>query len=395
MSDIKDRSKTFSIFVEKSLPKFVDEDHPDFVEFVKKYFEFLEQEYNSLDLIINYLIYNDVDYIMEDLKKYYKEIYASSFPEQFFESFSFFIKHVREFYQMKGSEESFKYLFREMFNAPVDFFYPSTKVFRISDANWHIPYYLVSETQNLDKINDFKNHPIRGQSSLAEGYVTEINYIKYSDSPFEKKYVLNISNREGFFIDGETIKSLINPDLTMDLKQNDAILEKEGEWVDRSGMLSGNSYLQDNYYYQDFSYELKTSIDISDYKDLIKKIAHPAGFAFFFAIVPFLNSIIVENDNIESQISTFISWTRTPDITTVDQEQDNLLDNVVKIIELYLTSVFYYEYTFSEVEDQIMLDNQFNDYFVINDLELMPIEYFEKRSSEEFIFTNASIINFE
>lgn len=46
-------------------------------------------------------------------------------------------------------------------------------------------------------------------------------------------------------------------------------------------MPSNASVLQDNNYYQDFSYVIKSPIDIESYKDTITEMAHPAGFKMF------------------------------------------------------------------------------------------------------------------
>lgn len=39
--------------------------------------------------------------------------------------------------------------------------------------------------------------------------------------------------------------------------------------------------IQDSYYYQDFSYVIRSGIEISTYKDVVKKIIHPAGLEVF------------------------------------------------------------------------------------------------------------------
>lgn len=55
----------------------------------------------------------------------------------------------------------------------------------------------------------------------------------------------------------------------------------DGYYVGEKGQLSSSMVLQDSDFYQDYSYVIKTSQDISDYGDYVKDILHPAGFKMF------------------------------------------------------------------------------------------------------------------
>ena len=48
-----------------------------------------------------------------------------------------------------------------------------------------------------------------------------------------------------------------------------------------SGTLSGVPKLQDNKYYQAFSYVLKTDFDVADYRDSVKRLTHPSGMVMY------------------------------------------------------------------------------------------------------------------
>jgi hypothetical protein len=60
-----------------------------------------------------------------------------------------------------------------------------------------------------------------------------------------------------------------------------AFCEYEGYYADNNGHLSSNKVLQDNRYYQDFSYVIRSELAIRQYRDAVKNLLHPAGFAFF------------------------------------------------------------------------------------------------------------------
>jgi len=55
----------------------------------------------------------------------------------------------------------------------------------------------------------------------------------------------------------------------------------DGRYADNNGFLSDRKYLQDSYYYQDYSYVIKTSKSFEAWKDIVTKVLHPAGFIFF------------------------------------------------------------------------------------------------------------------
>ena len=52
-------------------------------------------------------------------------------------------------------------------------------------------------------------------------------------------------------------------------------------WLNDDGKLSVKKFIQDSRYYQSFSYVIKTGQTIDNWKDVVKKLLHPAGFAFF------------------------------------------------------------------------------------------------------------------
>jgi len=53
-----------------------------------------------------------------------------------------------------------------------------------------------------------------------------------------------------------------------------------GHYVNNSGFLD-EKYLQDDYYYQNFSYVLRTHESVSQYFDVVKKLLHPVGLILF------------------------------------------------------------------------------------------------------------------
>ena len=69
-----------------------------------------------------------------------------------------------------------------------------------------------------------------------------------------------------------------------------AFAEYAGYYVGTEGLISGTPKIQDNFYYQDFSYVLKTDLDITDYRDIVKRLTHPSGM-LLFGEVAFRNKV--------------------------------------------------------------------------------------------------------
>jgi hypothetical protein len=60
-----------------------------------------------------------------------------------------------------------------------------------------------------------------------------------------------------------------------------AVGRYSGRYVNDDGFLSANKHLQDSFYYQDYSYVLKAEKVINDYRNVVKKLLHPAGLTLF------------------------------------------------------------------------------------------------------------------
>ncbi|MDC3266475.1 hypothetical protein OAU13_00965 [bacterium] len=79
-----------------------------------------------------------------------------------------------------------------------------------------------------------------------------------------------------------TLVSLSNTSL---ITSGTAILSKQGQgegyFSSTKGFLSSEMRIHDSYYYQDYSYEVRSSIVFAKYSDLLRKLWHPAGVEKF------------------------------------------------------------------------------------------------------------------
>ena len=72
------------------------------------------------------------------------------------------------------------------------------------------------------------------------------------------------------------------------LKPSDAKYDIASDrWLSDDGKLSVKKFIQDSRFYQSFSYVIRTGQTIDNWKDVVKKLLHPAGFAFFGEVTIF------------------------------------------------------------------------------------------------------------
>ena len=132
------------------------------------------------------------------------------------------------------------------------------------------------------KPNNFlKNEEIR--------YSGEIKSIGFVQNWNEKIKQLTISSKEyleeGKILEGVSsrtqgsISSAISPNSFINLG---SYSKSENGWIDETGILNNNlQRIQDNFYYQNFSYSLKSRVSYDTWDDVVGSLNHAAGFKKF------------------------------------------------------------------------------------------------------------------
>lgn len=199
-----------STIVENQLPDFIRADDaaitaantsaPTFTKLLKKYYEYLEQDTKTLNVGKNLYDYADADTTRADLLQYLKSKFISSFPEDTELSTAKVIKAAKDFYAKKGTPESFKFLFRVLYNQEADVYFPKEEILRASDGKWKLPQALrlsfndsltLLANGNVNVAVTTSNTVIANGSFnfVAEG-ITANSYIQIGT---EKRQVVNVS----------------------------------------------------------------------------------------------------------------------------------------------------------------------------------------------------------
>ena len=295
--------KRISTLLGKMLPSFVVDEHTTLTNFLIAFFEYIEQEENPYELIANSNEYSDIDKTLDSWVDDFKSQYIQDLPDGIVADARHVIKNIRDYYLSKGNEISYEMLFSLVYGTYVSFYYPKVDILRASDGKWTIPYYIQVDEGSVATALLFDTFII-GLTSGATGYVEEILNIEDPSNIGFFIPVISISNVEGDFAAGETIKDK-NSVNTLTIQAVDGVITGQGRYEGTDGQLSSNKRLQDNYYYQDYSYELRTTISIDAYGETVRNLVHPAGMEMF-GVVESDNSTAIEE--ISQDTTWNISW---------------------------------------------------------------------------------------
>jgi len=375
--------------INNQLPDFVRSDYPKFVAFIEAYYEWMEQKDNPYGRTQFLMELADIDETLEAFIDYFKSKYLLNFPASLAVTSTgemvderTLMKNIKGFYKAKGTEKSFEFLFRILYDSEIEIYYPRSDILKISDGRW-IEKKSLKLTSTNGNDNKYMNTRVIVQRNKNTGQIetyADVNsVIQYREGVFDITEVF-LDDIVGVFdygydayvevdvLDGRTLKEMvygvfhtvritnggtgynigdevfvddmteginlthggrgevvsIDSDgkiLTVEIQNHgvnfleelpltflsisgkgatgvvvpNSLIEYPGYFSDNSGMLSSNKKLQDGFYYQDFSYVIKSEVSLQKFKDSVKKLAHPAGMKLFGDISIFTKT---ENDNV-------------------------------------------------------------------------------------------------
>ena len=273
-----------SSYIDELVPDHVESKYPDLVNFLKTYALYLERS-NQSGFYLNALdIQRDIDFVEDNLLTELQNEIGIAVPRDFATNPRMFYKRLVEFYKSRGTPESITSFFRMIYDDDVETYFPFVDVLIPSDGDWtdqtaavianrtgFTPRntFTVSGTPTeITGNNDngtaaFFDDDIVFVNNALQTPVTDYTETVYSDTT--TKYKLTFTSA---LTNGDVINTY-----------------SRGLFTTANGFLSNKKFLQDSYYYQQFSYVLKTGKNVSDWKNAFTRLVHPAGFKFFGEIV--------------------------------------------------------------------------------------------------------------
>lgn len=168
-------------------------DSPVFVDFVKAYYEAVE-EFDNFSFREAKVI-RDIDSTFERFLSHYRDKYLRDFPTVDPDDTRFIIKHIQDLYRRKGTEESIRLIFRLFFQEEIEVYYPGKNIFKSSDSVYRSSLYL-----EMNPVSSPDNYPISagqyivGDTSKARAYVDEVTFRQFQGVIVP---IINISNMIG------------------------------------------------------------------------------------------------------------------------------------------------------------------------------------------------------
>ena len=159
--------KKISSQIESQFPGFIREEGPQFVAFLKAYFEYMEQSGNAVDAARTLRESRDIDRTVDSFVEYFRREFMHNIPSSVLADKRLLVKHIRDFYRTRGSQESYRFLFRALFGHEIEFYYPGDDILRASDGRWTKEVRIRAGAPFSVSPRNFEGRRIRGVSSKA------------------------------------------------------------------------------------------------------------------------------------------------------------------------------------------------------------------------------------
>lgn len=172
----------------------------------------------------NLVNYRDLDLSVDNYVDFLKDELFSSVPIEYYGDKRLLATKFKDLFNSKSNEESYRFLFKLLYNEEIDFYYPGNDVLRVSDGNFEKTQIIrtYSSAAGVDdegdptvrSIFDFQNKIVRGRTSGVLANVVDIKKF-YLGSVETAEMTLKLVS--GTFAAGEVIESVDDTTLTTTL----------------------------------------------------------------------------------------------------------------------------------------------------------------------------------
>ena len=288
-----------SSYIDDLIPEHIQSLYPDLVAFLKVYALYLERSNKSVFYLNALDIQRDIDFIEDSLLTELQNEIGIAVPRDFATNPRMFYKRLVEFYRSRGTPESITSFFRMIYDDEVETYFPFVDILNPSDGAWTDQVTdIIADKSKFTPSNTFtisgtptvvSGNNDGGQAALFDDEVVFVNDVYKTPTT---DYV------EEVYSDSGVTKYRLT--FTSALANNDIVTTySKGLFTTNDGFLSDKKFLQDSYYYQKFSYVLRTGKNIADWKNAFTRLVHPAGFKFFGEIL--INILALDQGNTQAQ----------------------------------------------------------------------------------------------
>ncbi len=316
-----------STFIRNYFPSYVRENGDMFVKFIETYYAWLESEGQTTQNTRKFLDFRNTNFAENDFFDFLRGEFMENFPKHLLVDERLLISRILDFYKSKGTKDAYKLLFRILYNEDITFYQPGVDILRASDGRWqrnaYIGVHLYANTSHDYVSNNVSS--IYGATSEATAEIRKYDQVANNYNYYTKLY----SNMfEGDFIKNEIVfdKSTNTAIGTV----SNVIMYDPGNYEGTYGFLSSDKYLQDNYYYQEFSYEIRSTKSLNQYEKILKSLTHPIGTKLFGKVALsdetlFINLSYTNVVAVGNQVAGQLTFTVPMNMNLVYNETDTLL----------------------------------------------------------------------
>ncbi len=193
-TDVIELKNKLSSVVPYQLPEFIREDYQKFVSFIQSYYQFLEQSNDPKLAPLSSYSFSDVDISPEIFNEKFRKQFIPDFPSNLTVdketgkplNLKTLIKRASEFYRSKGTENSFNFIFKILYDEGVQFYYPREHLFVVSGGLWNEKKTIKIFSGNNERTRLFSGNKIYQLNDEGEQIVTArvLSCSIYKQSPY-------------------------------------------------------------------------------------------------------------------------------------------------------------------------------------------------------------------
>jgi hypothetical protein len=204
-------------------------------------------------------------------------------------------KNLVRYYNIRGSEESIELFFKILFQDNAEVYFPRKDMLIASDGVWlgniQVPRFVAAPTLKIYG----NGSGASARLTVVGGSITAVTVVNAGSG-----YTATATSE----VFGTGTGASIRPNITRTGANAGKIESYEilnggtgftqpgtflgyqlGTYNEKRGFLSDIIKLQDSYFYQKFSYVIRTGNNVDEWKDIFAKLVHPAGTIFFGEIL--------------------------------------------------------------------------------------------------------------
>ena len=183
-------NEKLSSLVQNQFPSFYQEEGPNFIAFIKAYYEYLERTDKQQHELKKLVEYKDIDDTLDEYIEYFRRTVLAEIPETIVADKRLLAKNIKDFYQSKGTKLSYELLFRILYNEDVEVNYPADQILKVSDGDWRIDRYITT-THDRNNLR-FIGKTITGNDSGATALVENVVKRTIRNRVIDQIYLSNI-----------------------------------------------------------------------------------------------------------------------------------------------------------------------------------------------------------